>query len=229
MTSTMGRAKPVGRGAPGRTRTPRAEREEQMIEAASGLFAKHGFGGVSMDDIAKASGITKPMLYAYFDSKDGLFAACAEAAGEELRQELRAVSEREDLTPDKQLWEGLQRVFQFVEENHDGWLLLYPEGGVASGSIGSGAVAARDAMADLLTELFTRQGRAQGLSDEALSHTEAIAHSFTAATIGAASHWAQHGDEPRDLAALRLMNLLWMGCGSLLEGRLWLPGPPTSA
>ena len=50
-----------------------------MIEAASGLFAEHGFGGVSMDDIAKASGITKPMLYAYFDSKEGLFAACARA------------------------------------------------------------------------------------------------------------------------------------------------------
>jgi AcrR family transcriptional regulator len=219
----MGRTKAVGRGAPGRARTPRAERKEQMIQAASGLFAEHGFGGVSMDDIAQASGITKPMLYAYFDSKEGLFAACAERAGAELRDELRQVSERNDLTPDKQLWEGLQRVFTFVEENHDGWLLLYPEGRAAGGSIGSGAVAARDAMADLLTELFSREARAQGLGDEALAHTEAIAHSFTAATIGAASHWAEGGTEPRDLAALRLMNLLWMGCGSLLEGRLWLP------
>lgn len=194
-----------------------------MIEAASGLFAERGFAGVSMEDLAKASGITKPMLYAYFDSKEGLFAACAERAGEQLRQELRQVSERDDLTPDKQLWEGLQRVFKFVEENHDGWLLLYPEGGAAGGSIGSGAVAARDAMADLLTELFTREARAQGLSDDALAHIEGIAFSFTAAAIGAASHWAQRRTEPRDLAALRLMNLLWMGCGSLLEGQLWLP------
>ena len=194
-----------------------------MIEVASGLFAEHGFGGVSMDDIAKASGITKPMLYAYFDSKEGLFAACAQRAGEDLRDDLRKVSAREDLRPDQRLWQGIQRVFAFVEENHDGWLLLYPEGGLASGSIGAGAVAARDATADLLTELFSRTARAQGLSDEALSHTEAIAHSFTAATIGAASHWAKHEDEPRDVAALRLMNLLWMGCGALLEGRLWLP------
>lgn len=194
-----------------------------MIEVASGLFAERGFGGVSMDDIAKASGITKPMLYAYFDSKEGLFAACAQRAGEHLRQELREVSEREDLTPDKQLWEGILRVFAFVDENHDGWLLLYPEGGQAAGAIGSGAATARDAMGDLLTELFTQAARAQGLSDDALVHTGAIAHSFTAATIGAASHWAKRGTEPRELAALRLMNLLWMGCGSLLEGRLWLP------
>jgi len=220
----MARAtKPVGRGAPGRPRTPRAEREQQMVEVASALFAEHGFGGVSMEDIAKASGITKPMLYAYFDSKEGLFAACAQVAGEHLRDELRQVSEHRELTPDDRLWEGIQRVFAFVEENHDGWLLLYPEGGLASGSIGAGAIAARDAMADLLTELFTRTAREQGLSEEALAHTPAIAHAFTAATIGAASHWAKHEAEPRDVAALRLMNLLWMGCGALLEGKLWLP------
>ncbi len=194
-----------------------------MIDAASPLFAQRGFDGCSMEDIAKASGITKPMLYAYFDSKEGLFAACAERAGAQLRDELREVGEREDLAPDQQLWEGLQRVFAFVDEHHDSWLLLYPEGAAAPGSIGSGAVAARDAMADLLAELFTRAARAQGLSDEALAHIEGIAHTFTTATIGAASHWAKQGDEPREVAALRLMNLLWMGCGSLLEGRLWLP------
>ena len=194
-----------------------------MVEAASALFAERGFDGCSMDDIAQASGITKPMLYAYFDSKEGLFAACAQRAGEQLQQDLRVVSERDDLAPDRQLYEGLLRVFAFVDEHHDAWLLLYPAGGQASGSLGSGAVAARDAMASLLTELFTRAARAQGLDDQALAHTEAIAHSFTAATIAAASHWAKQESEPRELAALRLMNLMWMGCGGLLKGRLWLP------
>ncbi len=197
-----------------------------MVEAASSLFAERGFGGVSMDDIAKASGITKPMLYAYFDSKEGLFAACAQQAGEQLRDDLRQVSERRHLAPDQRLWEGVDLVFKFVEENHDSWLLLYPDGALASGSIGSGAVAARDAMADLLTELFKRTARERGLSDDALAHVEAIAHTLTAATIAAASRWAKHEDEPRDIAALRLMNLLWMGCGGLLEGKLWLPERP---
>jgi AcrR family transcriptional regulator len=197
-----------------------------MVEVASALFAEHGFGGVSMDDIAKASGITKPMLYAYFDSKEGLFAACAQGAGEELRDELREVSEHRELTPDQRLWEGIDRLFKFVEENHDSWLLLYPDGALASGSIGSGAVAARDETAELLTELFKRTAQEQGLSDQALAHIEGIAHSFTAATISAASRWAAHEDEPRDVAALRLMNLLWMGCGALLEGKLWTPTSP---
>ena len=194
-----------------------------MVEAASALFAERGFDGCSMEDIAKASGITKPMLYAYFDSKEGLFAACAEQAGAQLRDELRHVGGRDDVPPDHQLWEGLQRVFAFVEEHHDSWLLLYPEHGQPGGSIGSGAASAREAMAELLTELFAATARAQGVADEMLVHMEAIAHSFTAATIAAASHWATHGTEPRDLATLRLMNLMWMGCGDLLKGRLWLP------
>ena len=212
-----------GRRRAGTRHVPRAVREEQMLAVAGEVFAARGFHAASMDEVAEAAGVTKPMLYAYFDSKEGLFAACAQRAGEHLRDDLRQVSKRRNLTPDQQLWQGIVRVFTFVEENHDGWLLLYPEGGLASGSIGSGAVAARDAMAELLTELFTEAARAKGLSDEALAHTEAIAHSFTAATIAAASHWAKHEDEPRDVAALRLMNLLWMGCGALLEGRLWLP------
>lgn len=219
----VARTKTAGRGAPGRQRTPRAEREEQMVEAASALFSEHGFGGVSMDDIAKASGITKPMLYAYFDSKEGLFAACVEVAGEELRDQLREVADHRELPPDERLWQGIDRLFKFVEENHDSWLLLYPDGALASGSIGTGAAAARDETAELLTELFRRTAQEQGLSDQALAHIEGIAHTFTAATISAASRWAAHEDEPREVAALRLMNLLWMGCGALLEGRLWVP------
>ena len=194
-----------------------------MIEVASRLFAERGFGGCSMDDIAAASGVTKPMLYAYFDSKEGLFAACAQQAGDQLQDDLRVVGERTDLTPEMRLWEGLLRVFAFVDEHHDAWLLLYPESGAPTGSIGTGAVAARESMAELLTELFTQVGRAQGLTDEALVHMEGIAHSFTAATIGAASHWATRGGEPREIAALRLMNFVWMGCGDLLEGKLWMP------
>ena len=81
-------------------------------------------------------------------------------------------------------------------------------------------------MVNLLTQLFTRTARERGIGDDALGHVEAIAHTFTAATIAAASRWAKHEDEPRDVAALRLMNVLWMGCGALLEGRLWVPEAP---
>lgn len=45
----------------------------RILTSAQDLFARHGFGGVSMPAIAKASGITAGAIYKHFDSKDDLF------------------------------------------------------------------------------------------------------------------------------------------------------------
>jgi AcrR family transcriptional regulator len=52
--------------APGSTR-------DRILAAAQTLFARHGFAGVSMPSIAKASGITAGAIYKHFESKDDLF------------------------------------------------------------------------------------------------------------------------------------------------------------
>ncbi len=49
-----------------------------MLRAAAQVFGERGYHRASMDEIAARAGITKPMLYSYFDSKEGLFAACEE-------------------------------------------------------------------------------------------------------------------------------------------------------
>ena len=47
-------------------------KEEQIIETARGLFRKFGFKKVSMDEIARESGVTKKTIYSYFSSKEDL-------------------------------------------------------------------------------------------------------------------------------------------------------------
>jgi AcrR family transcriptional regulator len=193
-----------------------------MVAAATDIFARRGYHETSMDDIAAAAGISKPMLYSYFGSKEGLFAACAREAGAALRRRLRSVVEAER-APDELFYEGLLAVFDFVEQNRGPWMVLYPEGGPAAGPIGAQASEARDAMVSLLDELFGQVALRQGVTGEALSHTRGLARAMTAATIGVASDWAANPEEPKELAVLRLMNFAWMGLGDLLEGRLWLP------
>ena len=73
----------------GTRKVPRAVRERQMLEAAGRAFADRGFHAASVDAIAAASGITKPMIYAYFGSKDGLYRACMERARVRLLDALR--------------------------------------------------------------------------------------------------------------------------------------------
>lgn len=47
----------------------------QVVEAARALFSEHGFAAVSMDQVAKAAGVSKATVYAHFASKEQLFVA----------------------------------------------------------------------------------------------------------------------------------------------------------
>jgi TetR/AcrR family transcriptional repressor of mexJK operon len=49
-------------------------KRQLVLDAAAALFMAHGYGAVSMDAVARAAGVSKATLYAYFSSKDQLFA-----------------------------------------------------------------------------------------------------------------------------------------------------------
>ena len=61
-------------------RQKKPPRRETIIEAASALFARNGYDGTSMRDIAAESGILAGSLYYYFASKEEMFAAVHEQA-----------------------------------------------------------------------------------------------------------------------------------------------------
>src|SRR5580692_9416422 len=67
-----------------RTRLSRELRMEQTLAAAHTLFAARGYGTVTMDEVAAAVGVTKPLLYNYFGNKERLYLACMEPAGDAL-------------------------------------------------------------------------------------------------------------------------------------------------
>lgn len=63
-------------------------KRKAILEAATELFMAHGYGAVSMDGIAKAAAVSKATLYAYFTSKDALFATII---GEACQQKITMV------------------------------------------------------------------------------------------------------------------------------------------
>ena len=195
-----------------------------MLEAAGRIFARSGYGSASMEQIAEAVGVSKPMLYSYFGSKEGLFLACVDGAAESIRREVRAAVV-DSPTPELRLWRGLVAVFGFVEENRESWSILYPYGPTSAGPFAEGAGRARDAMAELLVELFADTAIGAGVDPEVAPETEPLAHALVGATIALASWWRQRPDESRELQAMRLMNFAWMGLGDLIEGRMWIPPP----
>lgn len=56
-------------------RLPAAQRKEQLLDTAAKLFAVHGYSGATTSQIAKAAGVTEPIIYRHFPSKRDLFIA----------------------------------------------------------------------------------------------------------------------------------------------------------
>ena len=194
-----------------------------MVAEATRIFAERGFQAASMDEIAEACEITKPMLYAYFDSKEGLFLACVEKGSSELRAQVREAGLGAP-TPEQGLYRGLVAVMRFVEDNDELWSVLYPHGPGSGGTFADAAAKAHDDMAALLTELMTTLATARGVGGEAVMEIEPLAHALTGATIAVGS-WSRGRGEPVELHALRLMNFAWTGLGGMMRGELWMPEP----
>jgi AcrR family transcriptional regulator len=71
----------------------RADREAQIVETACQAFGRSGFAGTSVADIADAAGISKPLIYNYFGSKEGLYAVCVQHAAEVLTGEIERTAD----------------------------------------------------------------------------------------------------------------------------------------
>lgn len=65
------------------SRLPAAKRREQLLDTAAKLFAIQGYAGATTSQIAKAAGVTEPIIYRHFPSKRDLFIALIERTGEQ--------------------------------------------------------------------------------------------------------------------------------------------------
>lgn len=115
---------------PTRTRLPRAEREQQILDAALSVFGEHGFRGASMDAVAERVGVTKPVLYTHFGSKEGLLLACIARARAELLEVTTAAAAAAD-GPEDMLRRGTLAFFRYLERHEPAWTLLCSESSVA--------------------------------------------------------------------------------------------------
>ena len=68
------------------------ETRARIISAALEVFGTHGFGGASTRMLAERAGVTLPALSYYFDSKEGVYLACAEHIAERLDERFRALT-----------------------------------------------------------------------------------------------------------------------------------------
>jgi AcrR family transcriptional regulator len=120
-------------GHTGTRGVPRAEREEQILDAAAIEFARGGYAALSVQDVADRAGISKPLIYEYFGSKESLYVACAQRAGRTLVDQVAGALEVPASAALDRGALALRAVFTALEPRPHDWVLLFdrsvPPGG----------------------------------------------------------------------------------------------------
>lgn len=98
--------------------------EQQIIAEATRLFAERGFSGTSLQDIADATGLTRPALYHYIKSKDDVLARLVAELAHGPAAELRRIRATEATDPAARLHEMVYRVAQGHARNPERFQLL---------------------------------------------------------------------------------------------------------
>ena len=196
-------------------RLPRAVRERQILDAAVDVFSRLGFHAASMDEISEVAGISKPMLYAYLGSKEELFATCIRREATRMMEAIATgVGARSGTR--RAAVERLAGVLR-VRRRAPGELASCctgrrrTQGGPFAVELRTCAAGPMSLVAALLAQ-----------SHEGDPATKLEAESLAAALVGAgeslADWWLDHPEEPAGVVAARLMNLVWMGFGDLVDG-----------
>jgi AcrR family transcriptional regulator len=103
---------------------PRAEREQQILDVAAEEFGRRGYAAVSVLDVAQAAGISKPLIYGYFTSKEGLYCACVDRAGQLITTAIaRVLDDPVDAVSTAEA--TLRAIFTALEPRPHDWHVLY--------------------------------------------------------------------------------------------------------
>jgi AcrR family transcriptional regulator len=194
---------------PGRTRLPRAERMQQTVAAAHALFGERGYAAVTMDGVAAAVGVTKPLLYNYFGNKEQLYLACLEQAGDGLvATVVEAVGDTTN--PAEALSLGLHAFFAFVDEDRAAWAVLFdetlPAGGEIADRVGAYRTRLRDLIAASMLEQIPARSRAA-----AQTEVEALSTAVMGAAEALVRWWLRTGAMPAAEAAELLITTVEPG------------------
>ncbi len=99
------------------------ERRSHLIAVGIELFSQKSYDELSVDDIARAAGVSKGLLYHYFDGKRGFYVATVREAARDLRERVEEASFRES-EPLDQLRAGITAYLGYVSDHARSYVTL---------------------------------------------------------------------------------------------------------
>ena len=208
-------AEPVAR------RLPADQRREQLFDVALRLFAGRGFAATTMDDIASAAGVTKPLLYQHFTSKRALYLELVDSVAHDMLVAINDATSQAS-GPRQQVEAGFAAYFDLVVTHQDAFRLLFGSDVPDDLELSRALRRVEDTVAEAVGALIDA-----GLDPE---HRRLIAYAVVGMATGASRHWlasvgvdgapdSDKEQETEDLEAGRLArrvaDLAWAGLRSV--------------
>jgi AcrR family transcriptional regulator len=194
------------RGSRGRMRS--AERREQLISIARGLFAERGFDGTSIEEIASRAEVSKPVVYEHFGGKEGLYAVVVDREVRSLLSMMQAALTAGQ--PRMLLEQAAMALLDYIEQTPDGFRILVRDSpiGSESGSFVSiiGDIASR------VEHILAAEFKSRGFDAKAAP----MYAQMLVGMVGTTGQWWLDERKPsKEQVAAHLVNLAWHGLAGL--------------
>ncbi|MDQ3107423.1 MAG: TetR/AcrR family transcriptional regulator [Actinomycetota bacterium] len=184
-------------------RLPAARRRRQLLDVALDRFAAKGFHATSMEEIAEAAGVTKPVLYQHFRSKRKLYLELLDDVGGQLMEAIGKATAAAD-TPRRQVESGMAAYVAFMTERPQAFPLLFGSGARRDPEFADAVRRVEDAIAGAVAALIE--------ADVDDAHRRVLAAAIVGMAEGVLRHWiAEAPDLTPDALVAQLADLAWAG------------------
>ncbi|MCL2489699.1 MAG: TetR/AcrR family transcriptional regulator [Propionibacteriaceae bacterium] len=189
-----------------RVRMSGVERREQLIKVARGLFAENGVDATSVEEIAAAAAVSKPIVYEHFGSKDGLYAVIVDREAQRLDGAVCAALDTPNARYRETLERGILALLDYIDDCPEGFRILSRDSRTGT-------------YASILSDVTIH---AEEIMRSQLSHHRfdpELARPLAQALVGlvsmAGQAWLETRQPPKDVLAAQLVNLAWNGLAHL--------------
>jgi AcrR family transcriptional regulator len=194
-------------------------RRELIATAAAELFAAHGYRGASIEEIARRSGVTPPVVYEHFDSKRDLYRELLERHFAELREVWGKHFVGDDPL-ERRVASSFDAWFAYVEAHPFAGRVLFrystdPEIEAVHAEV---AAQSREAILPLFAAEPGAGNVAGSVAGEGIEMVWVV---LRGVLQGLAVWWSEHPDVPRERIVATAMNSLWIGFERAQRGEGW--------
>ena len=207
---------PASQAAGPRKRLTAEERRQAILEAALEVFARRGYNGSSIDEIAQTAGISKALIYEHFPSKRDLHVSLLESHVQEIFERLAEAAATSD-PGEVRLRAGVDAFLGFVETRRDAFRMLFRDA-VEPEVAGIVAAVQRQTAAAVAGMIATEPRKGRGDPKRDALAIEMLGQQLTGAVQSLALWWGDHPEVRREGLVDSVMNFAWVGLERLRAG-----------